>query len=181
MNTGAETPALGGLNMAALFWRAQGLGSPPAAVLDVTAAVSYMLAPKGAKPQEAQHHVELRREKMVGDPAAFLVLLQNYDKDGFDLAAKAMVRAYTGTIPDPKGENPMGLTMGHPSGNGDACPTFNFAYMAGKSSAAAGLCDWIVNICIYHDIYLDVAPKRAKLNQAEADLAAASVLHLYTQ
>ena len=42
------------------------------------------------------------------------------------------------------------------------------------SSAAAGLCDWIVNICIYHDIYLDVAPKRAKLAAAEAELAAAN-------
>jgi dynein heavy chain len=68
----------------------------------------------------------------------------------------------------------MGLTMGHPAGGGEPNPEFNYQYMAGKSSAAAGLCDWIVNICIYHDIYLDVAPKRAKLNQAEADLAAAS-------
>ena len=164
--------ALGGLNKAALG-ELKGLGSPPAAVLDVTAAVSYMLAPKGANLKKLDITWN-GAKKMMGDPAAFLVLLQNYDKDGFDLAAKAMVRAYTGTIPDPKGENPMGLTMGHPSGNGDACPTFNFAYMAGKSSAAAGLCDWIVNICIYHDIYLDVAPKRAKLNQAEADLAAAN-------
>jgi hypothetical protein len=101
-----------------------------------------------------------------------LVLLQNYDKDGFDLAAKAMVRAYTGTIPEPNGENPMGLSMGYPSGNGDACHTINFAHMACKSPAAAGLWDWIVNTCIYHDIYLDVA--LAKLYQAEADLAAAS-------
>ena len=34
------------------------------------------------------------------------------------------------------------------------------------------MCDWIVNICIYHDIYLDVAI--ANLYQAEADLAAAN-------
>ena len=96
----------------------------------------------------------------------------NYDKDGFDLAAKAMVRAYTGTIPDPKGENPIGLTTGYPSGNGDPCHTINFVHKACKSSALAGLCHWIVNICIYHDIYLDVA--LAKLYQAEADLAAAN-------
>ena len=39
--------ALGGLNKAALG-ELKGLGSPPAAVLSVTAAVTYMLAPKGA-------------------------------------------------------------------------------------------------------------------------------------
>ena len=49
-------------------------------------------------------------------------------------------------------------------------PEFNFNFMKTKSGAAAGLCDWIVNICIYHDIYLDVAPKRALLQEAEQKL-----------
>ena len=47
-------------------------------------------------------------------------------------------------------------------------PEFNFKYMSGKSSSAAGLRDWIVNTCIYHDISLYVTPKRAKLAAAEA-------------
>jgi len=51
-------------------------------------------------------------------------------------------------------------------GGGAENPEFNFEYMKGKSSAAAGLCDWVVNICIYHDIYLDVAPKRKPLPAA---------------
>jgi len=164
--------ALGGLNKNALG-ELKGLATPPAAVLNVTAAVSYMLAPKGANLKK----IDITwggAKKMMGDVAKFLDTLQTYDKDGFDLAAKGEVRKYTGSIPDPKGENPMGLTMGHPSGDGAPNPEFNYEYMKGKSSAAAGLCDWIVNICIYHDIYLDVAPKRAKLNQAEADLAAAN-------
>merc|ERR1711865_1316698 len=40
--------------------------------------------------------------------------------------------------------------------------------------AAAGMCDWIVNIVIYHDIYLDVEPKRQKLNEAVEQLNAAN-------
>jgi len=164
--------ALGGLNKNALG-ELKGLATPPAAVLAVTAAVTYMIAPKGANLKK----LDITwggAKKVMGDVAKFLEQLQNYDKDNFDLAAKAMVRQYTGSIPDPKGENPMGLTMGHPAGDGSPNPEFNYEYMKGKSSAAAGLCDWIVNICIYHDIYLDVAPKRAKLNAAEAELAAAN-------
>jgi dynein heavy chain len=93
--------ALGGLNKAALG-ELKGLGSPPAAVLDVTAAVSYMLAPKGANLKKLDITWN-GAKKMMGDPGKFLETLQNYDKDGFDLAAKAEVRKYTGSTPDRKG------------------------------------------------------------------------------
>ena len=159
--------ALGGLNKAALG-ELKGLATPPAAVLNVTAAVAYMLAPKGANLKK----IDVTwggAKKMMGDVAKFLEMLQLYDKDNFPAESKLKVWDYTGATqltPDRK------VTQGF--AGTEENPEFNYKYMAGKSSAAAGLCDWIVNICVYHDIYLDVAPKRAKLQAAEAELAAAN-------
>jgi len=35
-----------------------------------------------------------------------------------------------------------------------------------KSSAAAGLCDWIVNITMYYDVVISVEPKKAAVAEA---------------
>lgn len=43
-----------------------------------------------------------------------------------------------------------------------------------KSSAAAGLCDWVKNIAIYYNVFTNVAPKRLAVEQAQVDLAAAN-------
>ncbi len=43
-----------------------------------------------------------------------------------------------------------------------------------KSSAAAGLCAWVVNICKYFRIYQVVAPKRAALAEANNKLSNAN-------
>ena len=51
---------------------------------------------------------------------------------------------------------------------------FNPETMKGKSSAAAGLCDWVVNICKYFRIYQFVEPKRKLLGEANAKLDAAN-------
>jgi dynein heavy chain len=85
----------------------------------------------------------------MGSVDDFLKQLQAFDKDNFLLENKAEVRKFTGPPDNPN-------------------PEFNGEFMMSKSSAAAGMCDWIVNICIYHDIYLDVEPKRQKLNDAVA-------------
>ena len=141
--------ALNGLDKAALG-ELKGLTSPPAAVLSVTAAVSYMLAPKGSNLKK----LDLTwggAKKMMADVGGFLGKLQAYDKDNFWVDAKEKVRSFTGPASAPN-------------------PDFNYEFMKSKSSAAAGLCDWVVNICIYHDIYLDVAPKRALLMEAEGKL-----------
>merc|ERR1719359_1379652 len=82
----------------------------------------------------------------------FLEALINFDKDNLLPENKAEVRAKcTGTVEAPN-------------------PDFNYANVKRISVAAAGLCDWVLNILIYHDIYLDVAPKRALLQEAEAKL-----------
>merc|ERR1719261_692869 len=92
---------------------------------------------------------------MMGSADAFLATLVGFDKDGLLIENKAEVRKYTGPADNPN-------------------PEFNAQFMASKSGAAAGLCDWIVNICIYHDIYLDVEPKRQKLAEAVNQLQEAN-------
>ena len=145
--------ALNGLDKNALG-ELKGLTSPPAAVLSVTAAVSYMLAARGANLKK----LDLSwagAKKMMADVGKFLDTLQKFDKDNFWADAKVKVREITGPPDKPN-------------------PEFNYDFMKSKSSAAAGLCDWVVNICIYHDIYLEVAPKRKLLDEAEAKLADAN-------
>ena len=53
-------------------------------------------------------------------------------------------------------------------------PDFDTKVVTGKSKAAGGLCDWIINICKYFRIYQVVAPKKAKLEEAAAKLDAAN-------
>lgn len=99
--------------------------------MNVTAAVAYMLAPKGANLKKLDISWA-GAKKMMGDVNKFLETLQSYDKDNFAVENKAEVRKYTGPADAPN-------------------PEFNYEYMKTKSLAAAGLCDWVVNICIYHD------------------------------
>lgn len=43
-----------------------------------------------------------------------------------------------------------------------------------KAKAAAGLCDWIINITTYYDVFVSVEPKKAKVAAAKEELAAAN-------
>ena len=49
-----------------------------------------------------------------------------------------------------------------------------FFFFPGKNSAAAGLCNWVVNIVIYRDIVVTVEPKRIALAKASEELKIAS-------
>lgn len=51
---------------------------------------------------------------------------------------------------------------------------FNAESIKTKSSAAAGLCDWIINITVYYDVFVSVEPKKLKVAQAKEELAAAN-------
>jgi len=53
-------------------------------------------------------------------------------------------------------------------------PEFNVESIITKSKAAAGLCDWVINIIDYYDVVIEVEPKRRAVAKANADLAAAS-------
>ena len=46
--------------------------------------------------------------------------------------------------------------------------------MMSKSSAAAGVCDWIKNITQYYDVFVSVEPKKAAVAEAKDTLAAAN-------
>jgi len=145
--------ALNGLDKASLT-ELKGLANPPKDLLSVTAAVQYMLAKKGTNFKKLDVSWAAGK-KMMGNVDAFLRSLQEFDKDRFEPENKEWVRKLTGPADAPD-------------------PTFTAEYMKSKSFAAAGLCDWVVNICIYHDIYLDVEPKRQLLAEAEAKLAEAN-------
>lgn len=55
-----------------------------------------------------------------------------------------------------------------------ALETFTPEIIATKSSAAAGVCDWIRNITSYYDVFVSVEPKKAAVAEAKATLAAAN-------
>ena len=93
---------------------------------------------------------------MMASVDKFLESLIYFDKDNLLPENKAEVRAKcTGSVESPN-------------------PDFNYANVKRISMAAAGLCDWVLNILVYHDIYLEVAPKRAMLQEAEGKLAEAN-------
>merc|ERR1712139_263120 len=47
--------------------------------------------------------------------------------------------------------------------------------MRKKSSAAAGLCEWIINIIMYYDVVIQVEPKKQALREATETLNAANI------
>lgn len=55
-----------------------------------------------------------------------------------------------------------------------ALETFTPENIATKSSAAAGVCDWLINITSYYDVFVSVEPKKAAVAEAKATLAAAN-------
>ena len=45
-------------------------------------------------------------------------------------------------------------------------PNFNPTNIRTKSSAAGGLCDWIINITAYYDVVVSVEPKKEAVRKA---------------
>lgn len=52
-------------------------------------------------------------------------------------------------------------------------PTFDPDFIMSKSTAAAGLCSWCLNIVRFYNVYCEVEPKRLALEEANAELAEA--------
>ena len=52
-------------------------------------------------------------------------------------------------------------------------PEFNTDFIMAKSAAAAGLCAWVNNICMFYRVFCEVEPKRNALAAANAQLTAA--------
>ncbi|XP_039201063.1 dynein heavy chain 17, axonemal isoform X2 [Crotalus tigris] len=121
-------------------------GSPPEAVVNVTAAVLILTAPGGKIPKDRSWKAA---KSMMGKVDAFLDALKKYDKEHIP---EACLKAFKPFQND---------------------PTFDPDFILSKSTAASGLCSWCLNIVRFYEVYCDVAPKRQALEEANAELAEA--------
>lgn len=125
------------------------LAKPPAGVDDVTAAV---LALRGEGPKNRDWAAA---KNMMKDVNKFIEDLKGMKAiiDSSQLPAKSV-----------DGARPY-LALEH---------VMNIDIMKKKSNAAAGLCEFLLNIVMYYDIVVTVEPKRNALKQAQDELAAAN-------
>ncbi|XP_022380343.1 dynein heavy chain 9, axonemal [Enhydra lutris kenyoni] len=121
-------------------------GAPPPAVSNVTAAVMTLTARGGCVPKDRSWKAaKVTMAKVDG----FLDSLVNFDKENIPESCLKAIRPY---LQDPE---------------------FKPELVATKSSAAAGLCSWVINIVRFYEVFCDVEPKRQALSRATADLVAA--------
>jgi len=120
--------------------------NPPPAVLVVASAVLVLLAPGGKVPKDRSWKAA---KAMMGNVDKFLEQLKTYDKDNVPESCRKEVQVY---MKD---------------------PLFIPDLVKSQSMAAAGLCSWCINILKYYEVFCEVAPKRAALAKANAELQAA--------
>ncbi|KAK5608169.1 hypothetical protein CRENBAI_003200 [Crenichthys baileyi] len=122
--------------------------NPPAIVTNVSAAVLVLLSTQGRIPKDRSW----KASKMVMSKVdEFLQALVNFDKEHISEATVRCVR--DDYLKDPE---------------------FNPEFVRQKSSAAAGLCAWVINIIRFHEVSCEVEMKRMCLSQANADLLEAA-------
>ncbi|XP_028032579.1 dynein beta chain, ciliary-like isoform X2 [Bombyx mandarina] len=121
-------------------------GSPPDAVVNVTAAVLVLFSKKGKIPKDRSWK---SCKSIMAKVDQFLNDLVFYDKENIHPDVIKAVMPYIKN------------------------PEFNAEFIMSKSAAAAGLCAWVINIVKFYDVYVVVEPKRRALNQANAELQAA--------
>lgn len=118
-------------------------GSPPDAVVNVCSAVLVLFAPRGKIPKDRSWKA---CRSLMGNVDKFLDNLVNYDKKHIH---PDVIKALQPYIADPE---------------------FNPEKILAKSSAAAGLCSWVININKFYEVYLVVEPKERALVEAEQEL-----------
>ncbi|XP_072570592.1 dynein axonemal heavy chain 11 isoform X2 [Paramormyrops kingsleyae] len=118
--------------------------NPPTIVANVSAAVLVLLAPQGRIPKDRSWKAAKIYMSKVDD---FLQALMNFDKEHVpDGTIRVLKEEY---LSDPE---------------------FNPEFVRLKSSAAAGLCAWVINIVRFHEVSCEVELKRQTLSQTHADL-----------
>lgn len=123
-------------------------GSPADLVVSVVSACMVLTAPGGRVPKDVSWAAG---KKFMGNVDQFLKSLISFDKDNTpENCVTICEKEYI------------------------AMEGFNQENIKSKSSAAAGLCAWVVNICKYFRIYQVVAPKRASLAEANRKLEGAN-------
>ncbi|XP_074510014.1 dynein axonemal heavy chain 11 [Sebastes fasciatus] len=150
----AATAALDTLNKVNLT-ELKAFPNPPAAVINVAAAVMVLLAPRGRVPKDRSWKAA---RAFMGKVDVFLQALVSYDKEHVpDVCLTVVKQEYLRN------------------------PEFHPDLVRTKSTAAAGLCAWTINIVRYYEIYCEVIPKRQALSQANAELDAATAKMLAVQ
>ncbi|KAL0221332.1 hypothetical protein RCL1_001186 [Eukaryota sp. TZLM3-RCL] len=120
------------------------LPSPPPDVARVMEVVIILLTPPGKPVQKDLSWGAAK--KLMNQVDQFLNQLKTYDKENIPANALAAVRSYL------------------------ADENFNGPFIATKSSAAAGICEWARNVVVFYDIHCEVEPKRQRLAEANAKL-----------
>ncbi|KAM8734967.1 dynein axonemal heavy chain 11 [Acanthopagrus schlegelii] len=150
----AATAALHTLNKVNLT-ELKAFPNPPNAVLNVAAAVMVLLAPRGRVPKDRSWKAA---RAFMGKVDDFLQALVSYDKEHIpDSCLTVVKQEYLRN------------------------PEFHPDLVRTKSTAAAGLCAWTINIVRYYEIYCEVTPKRHALSQANVELEAATARLLAVQ
>ncbi|XP_067457869.1 dynein axonemal heavy chain 11 isoform X1 [Thunnus thynnus] len=143
----AATAALDTLNKVNLT-ELKAFPNPPAAVINVAAAVMVLLAPRGRVPKDRSWKAA---RAFMGKVDDFLQALVSCDKEHIHESCLNVVKQEY---------------LRNPEFHPDLVRT--------KSTAAAGLCAWTINIVRYYEIYCEVIPKRHALLQANAELETAT-------
>ncbi|KAL4716976.1 hypothetical protein ACJJTC_012787 [Scirpophaga incertulas] len=141
----AAQSALNTLNKANLT-ELKSFGSPVDAVANVTSAVMVLLAPKGKVPKDRSWKAA---KVIMAKVDVFLDILINYDKENIHPDVIKAIQPYLRDV------------------------EFEPDFVSTKSSAAAGLCAWVINIIKFYEVYCDIEPKRRALQEANDELATA--------
>uniref|UniRef100_UPI0037E727D7 dynein axonemal heavy chain 11 n=1 Tax=Semicossyphus pulcher TaxID=241346 RepID=UPI0037E727D7 len=150
----AATAALHTLNKVNLT-ELKAFPNPPPAVINVAAAVMVLLAPRGRVPKDRSWKAA---RAFMGKVDVFLQALMSYDKEHIPESCLSVVKQEYLRKPE-----------------------FHPDLVRTKSTAAAGLCAWTINIVRYYEIYCEVIPKRHALSQANAELETATAKMLAVQ
>ncbi|NXS34473.1 DYH17 protein, partial [Pomatostomus ruficeps] len=121
-------------------------GAPPPEVVNVMAAVLILTAENGKIPKDKSWTAA---KVKIGKTDTFLASLKSYDGEN---------------IPEPclKAFEPY-----------RSDPGFNPEFIKSKSTAAAGLCSWCLNMVRFYEVHCTVKPKRQAVADADAELAEA--------
>ncbi|NXK90148.1 DYH17 protein, partial [Formicarius rufipectus] len=121
-------------------------GAPPPEVVNVMAAVLILTAENGKIPKDKSWTAA---KVKIGKADTFLASLQNYDGENIP---EPCLKAFQPYRTDPK---------------------FDPEFIKSKSTAAAGLCSWCLNMVRYYEVHCEVKPKRQAVADADAELAEA--------
>ena len=118
---------------------------PPPEVADVMACVQILFSPAHDIPRERERTWQAS-QKIMQRIDYFLQRLVSFDKEHIPQAHINALKPYLSK------------------------PEFQADKVATKSLAAAGLCEWVINIRRYHEIHCFVQPKRTLVEEGKAKL-----------